>query len=150
VLRHFAASFAVIAAACLLWTLAYAGLLGWAILSGGGLGGPLAYPGGLIVVGVAAAITSATLLFPATVAAELLTRRFPLRFLAQVAVAVAVLAALSIAFSPLLVAWRGLASARVFTVAAWIFGLSLVPLGIYWWALLGSKCATISRRGRSR
>src|SRR5258705_13699585 len=74
VIRHAVASFATIAAACAIWTVAYGALLLWAIVSNSGLGGPLAYPGGLLFVAVNAAVACLVLFFPATIAAELICR----------------------------------------------------------------------------
>src|SRR3954452_7083544 len=96
-IRHAVASFAMIAAACAIWTVAYVALLLWAIVSNSGLGGPLAYPGGLLLAAVTVAVGCFLLFFPATVAAELICRRRALPILAQIPVSVAVLAALCVA-----------------------------------------------------
>jgi hypothetical protein len=134
-IRHAFASFATIAAACAIWTVTYVGLLLWAIVSNEGLGGPLAYPGGLLFIGVAAAVSCLLLFFPATVSAEWICRSRALPILAQIPIAVVVLAVLcllaGVALRVSTVAIPFGASVRDFI--AWLFFLSLLPIGFYWW-----------------
>jgi hypothetical protein len=134
-IRHAVASFATIAAACAIWTVAYGTLLLWAIVSNSGLGGPLAYPGGLLFVAVTAAVACLVLFFPATVAAELICRRRALPILAQIPVSVAVLAALCFAEGMIVHASTAAMpfGASVSSFIAWLFILSLLPIGFYWW-----------------
>lgn len=134
-IRHAVASFATIAAACAIWTGAYAALLLWAIVSNSGLGGPLAYPGGLLFVAVTAAVACLVLFFPATVAAEWICRRRSLPILAQIPVSVAVLAALCSAEGAIVYSVTSAMpfGASLSSFIVWLFLLSLLPIGFYWW-----------------
>jgi hypothetical protein len=135
ILRHAIASFATIVAACLLWTVAYFALLLWAVAANAGLGGPLAYPGMLLVVAVAAIFASTLLFFPATALAEWVCSRARWPVLAQIPVTVGMLAMLCITMAAIFPALRGqpISADAVITGGAWFFGLSLLPIGIYWW-----------------
>jgi hypothetical protein len=134
-IRHSVASIATIAGACAIWTVAYVALLLWAIVSKGGLGGPLAYPGGLLFSAVTAAVACLLLFFPATVSAELLCRSRARPILTQIPVSVAVLAALCFLAGVII---RASTTAIPFgaSVSGFIGGLfllSLLPIGFYWW-----------------
>lgn len=48
--RHALATPLSIVAGCVLWSVAYLLLLLWAVISGQGLGGPLAYPAGIVMI----------------------------------------------------------------------------------------------------
>jgi hypothetical protein len=135
VLRHGVASLATVVAACAIWTVTYLVLLLWAIAANGGLGGPLAYPGGLLVVALAAGLASLFLFFPATALAELACRRKALPILAQIPISVALLAALCVLAAFAIEAFRDPPATApvVARLCAWAFGLSLVPIGFYWW-----------------
>ena len=155
-IRHGVASLATIVAACAIWTVVYAALLLWAILSNGGLGGPLAYPVGLLVVAVAAWAACALLFFPATVTAELICRRRALPILTQIPVCVAVLAAICVAAG---IVVRASTSAIPFGASVsgfvvWLFVLSLIPIGFYWWiaqaAPLVRSAISLFRSSRGR
>jgi hypothetical protein len=134
-IRHAVASLATIAAACAIWTAAYVALLLWAIVSNGGLGGPLAYPGGLVFAAVTAGVACLLLFFPATVSAELICRSRALPILTQIPVSVAVLAALCFLSGVILRASTAAIpfGASVSGFIAWLFLLSLFPIGFYWW-----------------
>lgn len=134
-IRHGVASIATIVAACAIWTITYVALLLCAVASNGGLGGPLAYPGGLLVVAVIAAAGCLLLFFPATALAEWICRRRALPILVQIPVSVAVLAVLCILAGIAVQVFRnsipfGLSVTRF---SAGLFGLSLLPVGFYWW-----------------
>lgn len=122
-----------IIAGCAIWTITYRALLLWAVASNGGLGGPLAYPGGLLAVAAAAACL--LLFFPATTLAEWICRTRALPILVQIPVSVAVLAVLCILAGIAAQVFRnsipfGLTVTRF---SAGLFGLSLLPAGFYWW-----------------
>ncbi|MEA2337276.1 MAG: hypothetical protein QOE82_1283 [Thermoanaerobaculia bacterium] len=153
-IRHFVAAVATVCAACLLWTVTYAVLILWAIVTNGGLGGPLAYPAGLFVIVLVAAAAAIALFFPATAAAELIGRRWKVPFLAQIPVTVGVLAVLCL---PAAIGverfWSQAPSPRsVATLAVWLFGLSLLPVGFYWWVAQSGtllfKAVRALQRGR--
>lgn len=134
-IRHATATVATVIAACALWTLVYFGLIVWAIITDGGLGGPLAYPGFLILLAVAALTFSAVLFLPASGLAEWVCRRSGLPILVQIPVSVAFLALLSPLAALLIQGVRKPANLPESTLVLgiWLFGLSLVPLGFYWW-----------------
>lgn len=157
-IRHGVASLATIVAACVIWTVTYVALLLWAMVSDGGLGGPLAYPAGLVFVALAASVACLLLFFPATASAEWICQSRRLPVLAQIPVSVAVLAALCLAVGIL----AGTSTAAVpFGKSAggfsgWLFALSLLPVGFYWWVaqaapLLRSAVSHLraSRRGQA-
>jgi hypothetical protein len=127
-IRHGVASVATIVAACAIWTVGYGALVLLAILSNGGLGGPLAYPVGLLLVAVAAGAACFLLFFPATASAELICRSRALSTLTQIPVSVAVLAALCVAAGIIV---RAFTPAIPFGVSVsgfivWLFVLSLL------------------------
>lgn len=134
-IRHGVASLATIVAACAVWTLTYVALLLWAFASDGGLGGPLAYPGGLLVVSVTAAVACLLLFFPATALAEWICRRRALPILVQIPVSVAMLATLCILAGITVQVFRNPIpfGESVTRFSAGLFGLSLLPVGFYWW-----------------
>lgn len=134
-IRHAVASFATIAAACAIWTVVYVALLLWAIVSNSGLGGPLAYPGGLLFVAVTAGVASLLLFFPATVSAELICRGGALPILTQIPVSVAMLAALCFVAGVIIRASTAAIpfGASVSGFIVWLFMLSLLQIAFYWW-----------------
>lgn len=134
-IRHGVASVATIVAACAIWTITYVALLLWAAASNGGLGGPFAYPGGLLVVAVTAAVACLVLFFPATALAEWICRRRALPILVQIPVSVALLATLCILAGFAFQVFRNSIpfGLSVTSFGAGLFGLSLLPVGFYWW-----------------
>ena len=127
--RHFFASLLTVLTGCLLWTIVYFAILLWAALAGSGLGGPLAYPAGLLFFLGAGAAASSMLFFPATALAEWLARRVGLPVFAQMPLSVAFLALFCLA-------WVGFCSSLSFGV---LFLSLLFPLGFYWWAAQGAS-----------
>jgi hypothetical protein len=131
-LRHALAVAVSVAVPCMLWTVAYFGLLLWVMIFGGGPGGPLAYPAGLLVVFLAALAASVLVFFPAVGAAELVARRLGWPVFAQLPLSMAgpmlVCAALAIGAG---VQGRDAGGAAV--VFASLLGLVLIPLILYWW-----------------
>ncbi len=133
-IRHLLALLVTVAVPCVLWTLVYLALLLWAIFMGGGIGGPLAYPAGILVIVVAATVSSLVMLLPSTVLAEWLAKRRGLPVIAQIPISVAVLAVLC--FVSIVVA-ISVDAAPSFGAGAIGFGAlfigQLFPLGLYWW-----------------
>lgn len=133
--RHCLALTVTVAAACVVWTVTYFALLLWAVCTDSDIGGPLAYPAGLLFSFVASTAASLILLFPSTAFAEWFARRRGFPILVQIPVSVVALALLCI-----------IAIGIIFTVGsqpslhgvAFSFGILflslLVPLGLYWWA----------------
>lgn len=95
-LRHGLALLLLPLAAALLWTAAYFILLFFAAIFGGGLGGPLAWPAGLVFFGGGSFLLIAMALAPGCGLAELLRRipRWPRLTALPLAMASAALAAL--------------------------------------------------------
>ncbi|HSK77886.1 MAG TPA: hypothetical protein VLQ45_15655 [Thermoanaerobaculia bacterium] len=151
-IRHAVAVLATIVAACILWTVTYAALLAWAVVTNEGLGGPLAYPGGLVAAAITAAVTSLVLFLPATALAEWICRRSHWPFLAQIPVSVAVLAAVCVpvALGVQLLREVPASAASVLQSAALLFTLSLVPIGFYWWVAQTGSLVRERFRGISR
>ena len=132
--RHFFATAVTVAAACVVWTVTYFALLLWAVFTGGGIGGPLAYPAGLLFFLVAATVISLLLLFPSTALAEWFVRRRGFPILAQIPVSVFALALLCLASVG--IAWVVGSKPTFHRVSAGFGGLFVVlllPLGLYWW-----------------
>lgn len=132
--RHSLATLATAAVACAIWTITYLFLLLWAGFFGGGLGGPLAYPGGLVAVLLLTAVVCLVVLAPATGIADWVARRYELPFLIRIPLSLGALLVLCTAavvagtvggvFSSL--------SEAIGTLAVLVLVLSL-PLGVYWW-----------------
>ncbi|MEY2500146.1 MAG: hypothetical protein QOI07_480 [Verrucomicrobiota bacterium] len=92
--RHCLALVITVLAACALWTVIYFALLLWAVFTDRGIGGPLAYPGGLLFFFLASTAAGLVLLLPSTALAEWFARRRGLPILAQIPLSVAALAVL--------------------------------------------------------
>lgn len=147
--RHLVALFVTVATACLLWTVVYFALLLWAVFSGGGIGGPLAFPAGLLFVLVAATLAVLSLFLPATALAELVARRRGFPILVQIPISVAFLAVLSfIVVGTVMTVRSGTTTPKDFLIASGLlFVIHLLPLGLYWWvAQSGPLIVSIVRR----
>ena len=133
--RHFLALGVTVAAACLVWTVIYFALLLWAVFTNSGIGGPLAYPAGLLFFFVATTAASLILLFPSTALAEWFSRRRGFPILAQIPVSVAVLALLCLIAVSIASAVGSQPTLHGVSVGFGVlFLVLLVPLGLYWWA----------------
>lgn len=133
-LRHALAMAVTIVLPCVLWTLLYLVLLLWAILTDSGIGSPVAYPLGLLLVAAWSALMAVVFFFPSTAFAALITTRMKWAILWQIPLCLTLFAL----FSGLLALTVGAQSAS----PAWRdtsigFGLfyaaHLLPLGLYWW-----------------
>lgn len=133
--RHLLALLVTVAVPCVLWTLAYFALLIWATSTNGGMGSPATYPFGLFIILVFGTAAAITLFLPATALAEWFARRRGLPILAQIPIAVVILAALCLAIVGVTAAvgaqpsFRGVSDSFVL-----LFLSHLLPLGLYWWA----------------
>lgn len=133
--RHFLALAVTVAAACVIWTIAYFALLLWAVLAGGGIGGPLAYPAGLLCFVVATTAACLILLFPATALAEWFARRCGFPIVAQIPFSVAALALLCLVAVSIASAVGSQPALQGVSVGFGVLFLTLLmPLGLYWWA----------------
>jgi hypothetical protein len=146
--RHFLALGVTVAAPCVLWTIFYIGMLFWAIVSGGGIGSPIAYPIGLLILAVGAFVFGLTLLFPSTVFAEWIVRRRSLPLLAQIPISVLTLGVLCFAAVGIAMATKSETTFRGICVGfGTLFGALLLPLGLYWWtAQSGPLVLAVIRR----
>ena len=134
--RHLLALVVTVAVPCVLWTITYLALLLWAGFTGGGIGGPLAYPVGLLLVFIAAAaaVASLVLLLPSTALAEWFARRRGFPILAQIPISVAILAALCFVMVAVAAAAGAPGSFQGVSVGfSLLFAAHLLPLGLYWW-----------------
>lgn len=118
-IRHALATPLAIVAGCLLWTLAYFILLLCAVIFGQGLGGPLAYPAGIIAVVVGGLVIGWGIFAPACAVGALFCG---------------------------ITGWSRFAAIPVVFVSGFLLSYVLVqnyalvlalPLGIYWWATEG-------------
>ena len=143
---------------CLLWTLTYGALLLVAVMGNHGLGGPLAYPAGIITILAACIFLGWGVFAPATAFGAILCTVFqwprlaaiPWVFLAAFLLSLALYAGYihGMTTDPMPPAWDVLKNFSVF--------LSL-PLGVYWWltegpgALFEVLCRRLKRvRNRGR
>jgi hypothetical protein len=146
--RHLLALCVVVAAPCVLFTILYFVLLIWAIVFGGGIGSPIAYPIGLMVIFIAALGVGSMLFFPSTVFAEWIVKKRNLPVLAQIPITVGSLGTLCLLVSSIATANSAAPSLRgAFVGFATLFGILLLPLGLYWWtAQSGPLALAIIRR----
>jgi len=134
--RHLLALSVTIAAACVVWTVAYFALLLWTMLTNGGMGAPLAYPAGLLFFFVATTAASLILLFPSTALAEWFARRRGFPILAQIPFSLVALALLCLVVVSVASAVGSPPTLHGVSVGFGVLFLALlVPLGLYWWAV---------------
>jgi hypothetical protein len=149
-IRHCLALALTVLAACALWTITYFALLLWAVFSNSDIGGPLAYPAGLLFFFLASTVTGLVLLLPSTATAEWFARRRGFPILAQIPLSVAALAVLCLVVVGIASAVRAQPTLYGVSVGFGVLFLALlVPLGLYWWALQsGPLLLSIFRRLR--
>jgi hypothetical protein len=132
--RHALAVVALTVSTCVLWTVVYLALFFWAIFSGGGIGGPLAYPAGLIFFAIASTFMGIFVFLPTTAFAEWFTHRQGWPILAQIPMCVAgfSLICITIIFAAIYTSAEVtfLNAAMGFLALIVIY---LIPLTIYWW-----------------
>lgn len=132
--RHILALVVTVAVPCVLWTVTYFALLLWAVFTGGGIGGPLAYPAGLLFFFIAAIVASLLLLFPATALAEWFTKRRGLPILVQIPISVGILALLCMLLVAVAASVGAPPSFQGVSVGFGVLFIAhLLPLGLYWW-----------------
>ncbi len=147
--RHLLAATITVVAVCAIWTLAYLGLLLWAIVTNSGLGSPIAYPVGLIAAFFAGSIACLFFLLPSTAIAEWVAQRRGFPILAQIFINMVILAVLCLVAVGIKLAVRSVPSFRSLAIQSGVLFLTLlIPLGIYWWsARLGSLLLSLFHRG---
>jgi hypothetical protein len=134
--RHFVASIVIVALPCVLWTIAYIGLLLWAVFTNRGIGGPLAYPAGILVILIAATLSCLLLLFPSTALAEWIAKRRGLPIFAQIPISVGILALLCFIYAGVVASSDASQWLQGFSIGfGLLFAAHLLPLGIYWWTM---------------
>lgn len=132
--RHFLALLITVATACVVWTVTYFALLLWAALTDSGIGGPLAYPAGLLFFFVATTAASLVMLFPATALAEWFAQRRGFPILMQIPISVSFLAVLCLVVIGIASAVGSRPTVHGVSVGFGVLFLALlVPLGLYWW-----------------
>jgi len=134
VARHTVAAAVLFAASCVLWTVVYLLLLVWAVIADAGLGSPVVYPIGLILLFAATASACLMLFMPATLGAEVLCRWQRMPTLVGIPIALALYAVLCFGWSVgAYLIWRFDGSLSWALLLAAITTLAL-PLGLYWWS----------------
>jgi hypothetical protein len=134
--RHLLALAVTVLAACVFWTVTYLALLLWAVFTGSGLGGPLAYPAGLLFFLVAATAACLLLLLPATALAEWFARRRGFPVLAQIPISVVMLALLCLIAVGIASSVGSKPTLHGVSIGFGIlFSALLLPLGLYWWVV---------------
>jgi hypothetical protein len=123
---------------CILWTLIYIGLLIFAMFTDGGLGGPFAYPGGILGILLVCVVIGWGIFMPASGLGVIFCRLFKLPKLAAIPVV------LISAFSIISLAWyfsdgfgEGVESASSLEMLRNFCLFLAVPLGAYWWITEG-------------
>lgn len=146
-LRHaFAIAFLTITA-CALWTLCYVALLLWAIISDEGLGGPLAYPAGLLAVFLTSLGMSLFVYFPATAIAAGFAKKYQLSFLRQIGICIVISALLHLIAALVIGEDPSQTPGERWGLYGALFCLNLIPLGLYWWCAQGwLVCLHVARR----
>lgn len=134
-LKHSIAAATVILGSFGLVALVYSALLLWAVLTNGGLGGPLAFPGMVLLVFVAAAASVTIILFPVTAVAEALRRTGSLNRFLEIPIATTLLIAYVAAGLTAIAFFRDGSVAGMIRGAIVFVVIQLVLLGVYWWAL---------------
>ena len=136
--RHLLALTITVVALSVLWTVAYFVLLLVAVFHGGGIGSPIAYPIGLVILASGSLIVGLTLLFPATAVAEWIVTRRKLPILAQIPLSIASLGLLCLIVAVILPSHSSATTLPdLFARGAMLFGLMLPPMGVYWWTAQG-------------
>ena len=137
VLRHLAASIMSITVPLVAVTCIYFVLFAYAILTNQGLGSPIAYPIWLLVALIASLLYTACLLFPSVALGELVSKRIgKWKYPAQVIVSSFILAIFVFGLDLI---WHNRSTMAGFDLRQWltdsalVFGVLLIPLGIYWW-----------------
>lgn len=133
-IRHALAVPLAIVAGCLLWTVAYVILLLVAVVSGQGLGGPLAYPGGIFAVVAGGLVIGWGIFAPACAAGALFCGITGLTRFA----AIPVVFASGFLFGGLIYwAFSSDPMPPFLKILAGYAVFLSVPLGVYWWVTEG-------------
>ena len=138
ILRHFLFVVFAMVAGCLLWTIAYVLLLVIAVVGDFGLGGPLAYPVGLVAVIVGSAVLGWGIFAPASALGAVLCALLRLPRLAAIPFVAAAAYGLSYLLYRAYIEWVTTHPMPDAGVVLKNFAVYLsIPLGIYWWLAEG-------------
>lgn len=133
---HALASGAVIAGSVAVSAVAYFGLLAWAIVTGSGIGGPLALPFLMLLAFLASFAAAAFVILPATLCTSVVCEvvlGWP-RVL-QIPIACALCFSQVLLLSTLIALALRADVLPALEIGAVVGLLLLVPLGVYWWVL---------------
>ena len=147
-IRHALASPLAVVAGCLLWTAVYVILLLCAVISGQGLGGPLAYPAGIIAVVAGGLVIGWGIFAPACAAGALFCGITGLTRFASIPVVFAS----GFLFS-WLICWAFPSDPMppFLKILAGYAAFLSVPLGVYWWVTEGPGAIFVAfRRWRAK
>ena len=142
IVRHFFAVIAALVVGCAAWTVAYLVLLVWAVVTKSELGGPLAYPGGLLLVAVICLVVGWGIFAPACGLGQVVCHEFGWSRFA--AIPFVFVGALGLSWG-----WHYLFIENLTThlmppfstvFQGFVVYLS-VPLGAYWWLVDGPVAA---------
>lgn len=137
-IRHALATPVAIVAGCVLWTVAYLLLLLWAVIFGHGLGGPLAYPAGIVAVVAGGVLIGWGIFAPACAAGALFCGFSGFTRFAAIPVVFAVGFLFSYLIYWVFIEWGTTSPIPSFGIIIGNYAMFLsVPLGGYWWVTEG-------------
>lgn len=152
VIRHALAVPLAIVAGCVLWTAAYVLLLLWAMVASEGLGGPLAYPAGIVAVVVGGALIGWGIFAPACAAGALFCSLLRISRFAAIPVVFVVGFLVSYLICWAYNGWITTSPMPSFGTIGASYAMFLsVPLGAYWWITEGPGAIYVAfRRWREK
>lgn len=136
--RHFLFVVLAMIAGCVIWTFAYLVLLAIAVITDQGLGGPLAFPAGIIIVVASCVFLGWGVFAPASATGAIFCGLFRLPRIAAIPVV-----CLAVFIFSYLIYWACIElvtthSMPPISTVLKNFGIFLsVPLGVYWWLTEG-------------
>jgi hypothetical protein len=140
--RHFFAFIVSVVVPIIIVVITHLLLLAVAIVTGGGLGSPIALPGWSLIVSAIAAGYTIFLLFPSVCLAELITCKFSTyRHLLQIPISMIILAVLVFLFAIFPVRVSRLWPPESIKIVFIVFLLLLLPLGLYCWSMKFAQAA---------
>jgi len=134
-IKHAVAGSVVIGGIVGLTAASYIALLAWAILAGGDLGGPLAFPFLVLFAVVASVVSVGLILLPTTALTEWICVTRNLRLALQIPIATVCLWTYLISAALVVALLRGTPLSSATFTASVVFVLLLAPLGAYWWSM---------------
>jgi hypothetical protein len=132
--RHAVAIGAVVLTGCVFWTVAYFSLLMWAAASEGGMGSPVLYPIGIVLILCGAVVASLLFFLPPTLVSEVLCRARGWPTLIGIPLTFVLFCFVSLFWSFIANLARPSDEISVWSLATGIIVTLAVPLGLYWWA----------------